>query len=270
MNTNNASPQSVLDVITRLVAPDGCPWDRKQTPETLCDYLIEECFELVEAIRANDTEETREEMGDVFFLLFFMGDWYHRNGAFSLDQVWKENAAKMIRRHPHVFGDKELADTSDLYAAWEKIKKEEKKEKNQGKKRTFASLPTALPPLLRAYRINAKAARAGFTWDDNTSQEAKLREEWDEWLAARQSGDPRKMEEEFGDYLFALTEYGRRHHLKANTCLSTANNKFLKRFDKLEALAEKKNLDISDMSLQEMDLLWDEVKEEERKTQETE
>ena len=264
MKKNNPSPQPVLDVIQRLVAPDGCPWDKEQTPETLCDYLIEECFELVEAIRSNDTEETREELGDVFFLLFFIGQWHNSKDLFSLDEVWKENAAKMIRRHPHVFGDKELADTSDLYAAWEKIKKQEKAEKSPEGKKLFGSLPASLPPLLRAYRINSKAARIGFTWNSDTDQEEKLQEEWQEWQEALKSGDSEKMQEEFGDYLFSLAEYGRRHGLKANTCLSAANKKFLDRFDAMENLATAKDLDISEMSLQEMDALWDDVKKEEK------
>jgi len=264
VKNNTTSLQSVLEVIDKLVAPDGCPWDKKQTPATLCDYLIEECFELVEAIRADDSPEIREEMGDVFFLLLFMGQWYAKHGLFSLNEVWGENAAKMIRRHPHVFGDQNITDMGDLYTSWEKIKKEEKAQKQEGGKKVFSSLPGSLPPLLRAYRINAKAARIGFTWDKDTDQEAKLQEEWREWLEAKEQNDPQKMEEEFGDYLFSLTEYARRHNLKANTCLSTANNKFLNRFDKLEDLAISKNLDISEMSLQEMDTLWDEVKRAEK------
>jgi ATP diphosphatase len=261
---NNVALQSVLDVIDRLVAPAGCPWDKKQTPASLCDYLIEECFELVEAIRSDDTSEIREEMGDVFFLLLFIGHWYTNHELFSLDQVWEENATKMIRRHPHVFGDQNITDIGELYTTWEKIKKEEKAEKQQENKKVFSSLPRSLPPLLRAYRINAKAARVGFTWDKDTDQEAKLQEEWQEWLEAKRQNDPKKMEEEFGDYLFSLTEYARRHNLKANTCLSTANNKFLSRFEKLEDLAVEKGLDISEMSLQEMDVLWDEVKQKEK------
>lgn len=108
MGTNNTNLQQLIDVIERLVAPDGCPWDRKQTPETLCDYVIEECFELVEAIREHNVDDIREELGDVFFLLVFIGQWYARTGSFTLNQVWQENAAKMIRRHPHVFGDEDL------------------------------------------------------------------------------------------------------------------------------------------------------------------
>lgn len=263
MKNSNTTIQPILDVIERLVAPDGCPWDKKQTPETLCDYLIEECFELVEAIRDRDIDEIREELGDVFFLLLFIGQWYGRSGSFSLDQVWQENATKMIRRHPHVFGDQDITTTSELYATWEAIKKQEKAEKTNGSKKVFASLPASLPPLLRAYRINSKAARIGFTWDTDEDQETKLAEEWQEWIEAKQAGNVEQMEEEFGDYLFTLTEYGRRHNLKANTCLSRANRKFLDRFDKIETLALKRGLDISAMTLQEMDVLWEAVKKEE-------
>lgn len=263
MGTNNTNLQQLIDVIERLVAPDGCPWDRKQTPETLCDYVIEECFELVEAIREHNVDDIREELGDVFFLLVFIGQWYARTGSFTLNQVWQENAAKMIRRHPHVFGDEDLTSASQLYANWEQIKKQEKADHGNGPQKVFASLPKSLPPLLRAYRINSKAARMGFTWDKDQDQEAKLQEEWQEWMEAKQSGDPQQMEEEFGDYLFALTEYGRRHNLKANACLSRANRKFLDRFDKLEDMAREQGLDISEMSLEEMDQLWDAVKNQE-------
>lgn len=266
MKKSNTAIQPVLDVIERLVAPDGCPWDRKQTPETLCDYLIEECFELVEAIRSTDIDEIREEMGDVFFLLLFIGQWYGRSGSFSLDQVWQENATKMIRRHPHVFGDQDIRTISELYASWEEIKKQEKADKQDGSRKVFASLPASLPPLLRAYRINSKAARIGFTWNTDEDQKAQLAEEWQEWLEAKESGNVEQMEEEFGDYLFTLTEYGRRHGLKANTCLAKANSKFLARFDKLENLALKRGLDLSAMSLQDMDVLWDEIKKKENKS----
>ncbi len=257
------SIRQVIDVIERLVAPDGCPWDREQTPESLCDYVIEECFELVEAIRDGKADDIREELGDVFFLLLFIGQWYTRNGTFSLDQVWQENAAKMIRRHPHVFGDQPIKTTSELYTTWEQIKKQEQKAKKDGPRKTFDSLPRSLPPLLRAYRINSKAARTGFTWENDKDQEAKLEEEWKEWLEAKRSGNAENMEEELGDYLFALTEYGRRHGLKANTCLSRANNKFLRRFDALENMAQKQGQDISTMSLQEMDALWERIKKDE-------
>ncbi len=266
MTRSNTALPKILHLIERLVGPGGCPWDQQQTPETLCDYLIEECFELVEAIRGKDRDEIREEMGDVFFLLFFIAQWYARKGACSLDQIWEENVAKMIRRHPHVFGDQTVTTTSELYANWEQIKKQEKAEKHSGPARVFASLPASLPPLLRAYRINAKAARIGFTWDSDKDQEAQLGEEWEEWLEAQRSGTSEQQEEEFGDYLFALTEYGRRHGLKANTCLSRANTKFLRRFEQLEDLAWSQGKDIASMSLQEMDALWDEIKAREEQT----
>ena len=249
--------QEVLEVIDTLLGPNGCPWDKKQTPDSLCDYLIEETFELIAAIRQQDTEEILEEMGDVFFLLLFIAHLYQ--DKFSLEQVFKFNAAKMIKRHPHVFGGKTFKNMEELLATWEKIKKEEKQEQKKPKS-IFDSIPPTLPPLLKAYRINSKAARIGFTWPDHTSQEAKLQEEWQEWLNARASKEQNKMEEEFGDYLFCLTEYARRHEIKPNTALDKANNKFLQRFKAMEELAAKKNIDLSKASPEEMDRLWEEVK----------
>ncbi|MFP4111022.1 MAG: nucleoside triphosphate pyrophosphohydrolase [Desulfonatronovibrio sp.] len=245
----------LINVINKLLSPEGCPWDREQTPESLCDYLLEESFELAGAVRSGDAAEVREEMGDVFFLLFFIAHLY--KDKFSLDDVWHTSAAKMISRHPHVFDNESFETREDLLRNWEKIKKEEKKGKDQS---PFSSIPRSLPPLLMAYRINSKAARAGFTWDTEEAVEEKLKEEWQEFMQARETGDSRQVEQEFGDYLFTLVEFGRRNKIKANSALSLANNKFLDRVKKMEALALERNMDISSLDMEEMDALWDEVK----------
>lgn len=245
----------LLNVIDKLLGPEGCPWDREQTPQSLCDYLLEEAFELTGAIRSGDISEVREEMGDVFFLLFFIARFYQ--DRFSLDDVWHASAAKMISRHPHVFENESFETREDLLRNWEKIKKEEKKGKDQS---PFSSIPRNLPPLLMAYRINSKAARVGFTWDTEEAVEEKLKEEWQEFTQAREKGDSKQIEQEFGDYLFTLVEFGRRNKIKANSALSLANNSFLDRVKKMEALATERSLDISSLDMQQMDALWDEVK----------
>ncbi|MDD4952260.1 MAG: nucleoside triphosphate pyrophosphohydrolase, partial [Desulfovibrionaceae bacterium] len=224
MNSADRSPclDRVLGVIDSLLGPNGCPWDKKQTPESLCDYLVEEAFELVAAIRAGDQTEVMEELGDVLFLLLFVARLYADQKAFGLDEVLRANAEKMIRRHPHVFGDKEIKDQQELIRVWEKIKRGEK---DAGPGRVFGSLPRGLPPLLRAYRINSKAARNNFTWASDQDQERHLASEWEEFRGALAAADPESAEREFGDYLFSLVETGRRKGIKANAALDSANQR---------------------------------------------
>lgn len=256
---STAGLHKIKEVISTLLGPNGCPWDKEQTPQSLCDYLIEECFELVEAIQENKIEDVKEELGDVFFLLLFIIQLYQ--DKLSLDEVLNLSAAKMIGRHPHVFGNKKIKDINELLSMWEKIKKQELDKKKQSRS-IFDSIPKNLPPLLKAYRINSKAARIGFTWPDNKSQEQKLEEEWKEWLNAKNEQALSKMEEEFGDYLFTLTEYARRHNIKPNTALHRANQKFLLRYKKMEELAKQHNLNLDSLSTEELNQLWEKAKKE--------
>ena len=269
--------QAVLDT---LIGPDGCPWDRTQTPESLCDYVVEESFELVEAIRDHDPEATREELGDVLFLLLFIATRLDRPttapeaatnaeadapapapGHPALAEALELETAKMIRRHPHVFGDLEVNSRQELLRNWERIKREEKADcADAAKKRTFASLPKGLPPLLRAYRIHAKAARVGFTWPDDAAVAEQYQREWAELDAARASGEAAAIEEEYGDCLFTLVELGRRLGIKANAALDRANRKFLTRFGRMEDLAEARGIDMTGLDLAALDQLWNEAK----------
>lgn len=242
----------IYNVIDSLLGPGGCPWDQKQTPETLCDCVIEEAFELVEAIRDGKKEEVCEELGDVLFLLLFITKLMEKKDAFAFSDVVAMNAAKMIRRHPHVFGETEVKNQEELLRNWEKIKRGEKKDSS-----VFSSLPKGLPPLLRAYRINSKAARVGFTWENDLDAMEQLRAEWEEFEAA---DTPEKKEEEFGDYLFTLAEVGRRNGIKANAALDMSNRKFLERFEKMEAMLAEQGKDVAECSLDELNLIWDEVK----------
>jgi ATP diphosphatase len=269
----------LVQVIEALLGPGGCPWDQEQTPRTLCDYLVEETFELVEAIRSGKTDDVREELGDVMFLLLFVVR-LHR-GTFDLADVLRDNAAKMIGRHPHVFGDTVFKNREELLVNWERIKRREKAGSAGGDgpaegaeggagKSLYASLPKGLPPLLKAYRIHSKAARTGFTWASDADMERSLRAEWAEWEQAKAGKDQAgpdqaaaaqaAMEGEFGDYLFSLVEYGRRHRIKASAALETANLKFLGRYQAMEQLAAERGLDLGAMNLDELNGLWDEVK----------
>ncbi len=264
----------LLEVIDALLAPGGCPWDQEQTPLTLCDYIVEEAFELVEAIRAGDAAEAAEELGDLMFLLSFLARCYEKEpgrepDAF-LEQALVSAREKMIRRHPHVFGETTVQDASEVLANWERIKRRERQGDDGAtdaaqppRKGVFHSLPKGLPPLLKAYRIHSKAARNGFTWASDEDLRTQLDDEWREWEAAVADGDQAAMEAEFGDYLFTLAELGRRHKIKANAALDFANLKFLRRFEMMEAAASAQGRDVADMSLDELNHLWDQAKADE-------
>jgi len=256
MANEHAALDRLSSVIDALLGPSGCPWDKTQTPLSLCDYVIEEAFELVDCIRGGDVPGTMEELGDVLFLLMFIARLHKDRGDFELADSLESEAAKMIRRHPHVFDDLTVENREELLRNWERIKRQE----GSGKSGVFDSLPGGLPPLLKAYRIHSKAARAGFTWESDEDMEKALAAEKAELDVAASGGDQTALEEEFGDYLFALVEWGRRKGLKANACLDMANKKFLSRFEGMEALMKERGIAGSELSLEMWNALWDEVK----------
>jgi nucleoside triphosphate diphosphatase len=220
--------ERILDVIDTLTGPNGCPWDKEQTPQTMCDYLVEECFELVEAIRQDDKAEIAEELGDVLFLLLFIGRCHDREIPDFLQTALAGNVAKMIRRHPHVYGEK-AADVAEVVRNWEKIKKRKKPKRT----RTPACSPPCPPACRRFCAPTASTPRppARASPGPRRGSGSKLAEEWNELQAALAGDDAAAKEEEFGDYLFSLVEYGRRRGIKANSALAVANAKFLRRFD---------------------------------------
>lgn len=251
--------EELRNVIARLTAPDGCKWDRVQTPETLTEYVIEESHELVSAIRSGKDDEVCEELGDVVFLLLFITHLYEKKGSFTLRDVLTKNAAKMVHRHPHVFAGETFASLDEQLKAWERLKQEE--HKNEGRSTgVFDSLPRALDPLARAYRIHSKAARHNFTWESTEDVEQQVETEWLEYLDAVRRENTRDVQHELGDLLFSVVELGRRHGLKANAELDAANERFLSRFRHIEEGARKAGKDLSDMTLAEMDALWNEAK----------
>lgn len=257
---------SVREVVRRLTAEDGCPWDKTQTPESLTEYVIEESHELVSAIRSGTDEDVCEELGDVAFLLLFIAHLYEKKGSFSLRDVFEKNAAKMIHRHPHVFAGEHFANLDEQLKAWEKLKQEE--HKAEGKPTgVFDSLPRSLDPLARAYRIHSKAARTGFTWETREDVEQQVEEEWLEFLDAQAREDEKAIRHELGDLIFSIVELGRRNNLKANAELDAANERFLSRFRFMEEAARKEEKELSSMSLEEMDKLWAKAKEEEQGTE---
>lgn len=250
-------------VIDRLLGQGGCPWDQKQTPKTLCDYLLEEAYELIEAIRADNPQEAKKELGDLTFLLLFIAKLYQRDGAFSFEDALDASTEKMIRRHPHVFGDLTVNSQDELLRNWERIKREEKRDEAgeaSPPHRTFADLPKGLPPLIRAYKIHSKAARIGFTFDSTKAVQQQADAERAELEAAILTDDPKAIEAEFGDRLFTLVELGRRLGVKANAALSVAVEKFLNRFERMEQIAESRGLEIAGANMTLLNSLWNEAK----------
>lgn len=276
-------------IIDRLIGPDGCPWDKDQSPESLADYVIEECHELVEAIRSGKVADIRSELGDVAFLLVFISRLYENKKAFSLADALTDNAEKMTRRHPHVFGDAHFDSKEDQLRAWEAIKRAEKNTPstddedetdtsataNTATPATdaatvasagiFDSLPKGLPPLIKAYRIHSKAARVGFTWPEEQDVEQQVEAEWLEWLDVAPTDNKAAQQHELGDMLFTLVELGRRKGIKANEALDYATMRFLDRFARMEALARERQLNFPNLSLDDKDDLWNEVKAAEAK-----
>ena len=252
-------------VINKLIAPDGCSWDREQTPLSLCDYVVEEAHELVDAIRHGNASEVCEELGDVLFLLVFIATLYAAKGGFTIKDAVEMNAAKMIRRHPHVFENTVFENRDDQLAAWERIKRDEKKDEEGRPASVYGSLPKNLPPLIKAYRIHSKAARAGFTWDTDQDVEQQVEAEWLELLEAFTGDDKNAQEHELGDLIFTLVELGRRKGLKASAALDFSTQRFLRRFQSMEAEAAAGGKDFTSLDMDVKNDLWEKAKSKEKK-----
>ncbi len=255
-------PDPIFEVIESLLGPGGCPWDKEQTPKSLCEYLLEETYELVDAIRTDSGDSINDELGDVFFLLCFLSTLLKRQGVIVIQEVFEKSASKMIRRHPHVFQDMQFNNREELHKKWEEIKSQEKLNQSQDQAGfdPLDSIPVSLPPLMKAYRIHSKAAKAGFTWESESEQAKSLAHEWQEWLKAKEGKDQGQMEDEFGDVLFSLVEHGRWHKVKADSALQKACQKFLTRWKSMQNQVRAKGLDWHDLTLEEKNRLWEEVK----------
>jgi len=249
------------NVIDQLIDPEkGCPWDKEQTALSMCEYLIEECHELVDAIRSNKPGHACDEMGDLLFVLLLMARRFELAGQFSLGDALKIGADKMVRRHPHVFNGEACENMDDLMKNWAAIKKAEKEAEAGEPKGTLSSVPAGLPPLTKAYRVHAKAASVGFTWDEEEDVERQVEAEWLELLDAKASGSEAEKEHELGDMMFTLVELGRRMGVKAASAVDGAANRFRARFESMEELARARGLDFKELSLDDKDDLWNEVK----------
>jgi tetrapyrrole methylase family protein/MazG family protein len=252
----------VYEVMKKLRSPGGCPWDREQTPASVRGNLVEEAYECVEAISSGDGEHIKEELGDVYLVATFMAYMYEEEGAFTVAGVLDGLADKLIRRHPHVFGTNSSADTPDkVVAQWNDIKVsvEGKKPKDS----VIDGVSQALPPLERAYKIQKKAAKAGFDWNEAEDVWAKVREETGEAHAACAEGDADKIEDELGDLFFSLVNLARFLKVDPSLALSRAVTKFSRRFKEVEKRMKEDGLALGKENFAAMDALWDEVKKSE-------
>ncbi|MES2749780.1 MAG: nucleoside triphosphate pyrophosphohydrolase [Pseudomonadota bacterium] len=264
----------LLDIMATLRTPQtGCPWDIEQTFETIAPYTIEEAYEVVDAIARNDLEDLKDELGDLLLQVVFHARMAEEHGAFAFGDVVNAITSKMIRRHPHVFGDKARQLTPDeVKDAWHRIKAEEKAERAArhpaapDQAGLLASVKAGQPALLRALELQRKASTVGFDWNDPRAVLAKIREEADEIEAALDSGNPSHIAEETGDLLFAVVNLARHAGADPELALRATNAKFERRFAYIERALTARGLSLSEATLNEMDALWNEAKRDEAET----
>lgn len=247
-------------IIERLRAKDGCPWDREQTHESLRQGMIEEAYEVVEAINNNDMANLREELGDVLLQVVMHAQIASEEGEFTIEDVIDETAKKMIHRHPHVFGSTEVKDASEVLENWEEIKRKEKKEKTVME--SIFRVPKALPANIRAAKVQKKAAKTGFEFPDVKSVLEKVDEELAELKEAMEIGSQNQIEEEFGDLMFSMVNLSRFLDINAENSLTNAVEKFINRLESVEGLAKERHLDMGEMTPEELDVLWNLVKKD--------
>jgi tetrapyrrole methylase family protein/MazG family protein len=251
----------VLDVVATLRGKEGCPWDRKQTLESLRPYLLEECAELLDAIENGDVAAHRDELGDVLLQVLLQSRIREEKEDFDFEDVAEHLAQKLIRRHPHVFGDAEANTPDEVVKHWERIKQQERGK--QSTRLTLDGIPLQLPALHRAQRMQDRAGRKGFDWDCVDDVVAKVQEELNEVCEAMAMGDADAVEAELGDLLFAAVNLCRFHTVDAEGALRRATNKFATRFHAVERRLRESGRRFEDCSLSEMDQEWERVKAEE-------
>jgi tetrapyrrole methylase family protein/MazG family protein len=255
----------------RLRAPNGCPWDREQTHSTLRTYLIEEAYEVLDAMKSGDDAKFANEMGDLLLQVVFHSQIAAEEGRFTVADVIREVHEKMVRRHPHVFGEKRARDAAEVLRNWEQIKAQEragegraeaKREERQNS--LLDGVPRGLPAAMEGLQLTRKASRAGFDWDNAAGVFEKLREECDELGRASDAGDAAKMEEEMGDLLFAAVNLARFLQVDPEIALKNANVKFVRRFREMERMAEQNGQAFADVARAEKEKLWEAAKRGER------
>ena len=259
MSDNNVSFQRLVDIMDEL--REKCPWDRKQTIQTLRPLTTEESYELTDAITSEDWDGIREELGDLLLHIVFYARIGREQGKFTLDDVINGICDKLISRHPHIYGDVsgqeglvEVRNDEDVKKNWEQLKLKE------GKKSVLSGVPLSLPATVKATRLQEKAAQVGFEWDETEQVWDKVKEEMDELQEAIALKDPAKIEEEFGDLSFSLINYARFLQIDPENSLEKTNRKFISRFTRMEEEARSKGGSLAEMTLEEMDAIWNSIK----------
>ncbi len=243
-------------IVSLLRSPDGCPWDREQTHESLRAGLLEEACEVIDAITRADDENLREELGDLLLQVIFHADLAGERGAFTLEDAAHNVCEKLVRRHPHVFGEADATDTAQVLRQWEQIKRDEK---GSGAG-LLDGIPRSLPALIRAQNVQKKAARVGFDWPDTTGVIDKFREELAELSLEIESGDPKKIEHEVGDLLFTAVNFARKLGVEAELCLENATQRFTARFRHMEKALAEQDRKLEETTPAELDKLWEQAK----------
>jgi tetrapyrrole methylase family protein/MazG family protein len=261
MDSRHKTFEDLIAIMKRLRGPGGCPWDAEQTHESLTRYLLEETYEVIEAIEAKSPEHIKEELGDLLLQPVFHAAIAEEAGTFNMADIISTLCDKLIRRHPHVFGDLHIADSAAQIENWEQIKKAEKGSERAS---VLAGVPPHLPALLKAQKITEKAARVGFDWEHVDQVMAKVMEELHEFEEAMSAGDNEHMEAELGDLLFAIVNLGRFLSINPEEALRKTITRFQKRFQYVEDSLHNQGRQMNVTPLAEMDLLWEEAKSQER------
>ncbi|MBI5235063.1 MAG: nucleoside triphosphate pyrophosphohydrolase [Deltaproteobacteria bacterium] len=263
MKADKTEIAKLVSLMKRLRSADGCPWDKGQTLDSLVPFIIEEAYEVIAAIDEKSFPSIKEELGDLLFQIVFASRIAEEAGRFDLNDVIAESYEKMIRRHPHVFGDKTAKDSAEVLRRWSEIKREEKKGKPFAHG-LLSDVPSSMPALMRAHKVSHKAAKAGFDWIDVAGALDKLDEEIDEFKKAVNDKDPSTIEEELGDILFTLVNVAR--HLDANpeNALRKTIGKFITRFHHVEQAVQEQGKDISETPMAALEALWQEAKGKEK------
>ena len=247
----------LVELSRYLRSPEGCPWDREQSLDSVTPYIIEEAFEVVQAIDQKDKDEIIEELGDLFFQVIFASQIASEDGEFDISDVIDRLHNKLVRRHPHVFGDEKAKDAEEAIKTWHKQKLKEK-----SRKRRLLEIPQTMPSLLRAHRVSEKASQVGFDWKSAQEVLPKVKEELAELEAEIDSNNKAGIEKEWGDLVFSLVNLGRHLKLDSEKTTHKAIDGFISRFSKVEDKARDRGKQLSDLTIEEMDELWEEVKTE--------
>lgn len=254
----------LLDIMARLRDPkDGCPWDVEQTFETIAPYTIEEAYEVADAIARDDLDDLRDELGDLLLQVVFHAQMAREADAFAFDDVADAISGKMVRRHPHVFGDETVAGLDEQRHAWEDQKADERREKSAARgdeESALDGVPVSLPALIRAEKLSKRAARVGFDWKEAADVFAKISEELDEVRAEIAHDDRVRLAEEIGDLLFACANLARKFEIDPESALHGANRRFEARFRQMERHLKRQSLDLASMPLEELEAVWQLVK----------